>query len=409
MWPPDCTAPRQLKVAAQSPSSLDWTWQAPSPNCHPTEYQYRQKAEGLDWPLAQRTDSPSRHAESELSADTWYTFQVWAVNAAGEGTAAQITAKTPQSNTPDPPDPPDPPPTNTPGRVSLSPATPKAGEQVTATLTDPDDPITGGLWRWTYSECEGATGTTADSSAVTGAGMDTRVIDIPSDKAGCRLQVTANYTDRDGPQTARSDKSGRITAPAPPPPTDTRGRVTLSTASPQAGQSITATLSDPDGPTNVRWSWLYFSAGATRASDESEGETPPEEGETPPGEGEAPDEEGAPPDEGEGEPPASAKPVFSTLAAAPDSVLVVVSAPNPFNPSTTLHVQLPTSGPASLTLYSLSGQVVRRLMEGWLAAGAYAYEWDGHDGQGQPVSSGVYLYRLRAGDQTFVGKVTLIR
>ena len=63
----------------------------------------------------------------------------------------------------------------------------------------------------------------------------------------------------------------------------------------------------------------------------------------------------------------------------------------------------------SLTLYNLSGQVVRRLMEGRLDAGVYAYEWDGRDGQGQPVGSGVYIYRLRASDQTFVGKVTLIR
>ena len=90
-------------------------------------------------------------------------------------------------------------------------------------------------------------------------------------------------------------------------------------------------------------------------------------------------------------------------------MLAAVSVPNPFNPSTTLHVQLPGSGPVSLTLYNLSGQVVRRLMEGYQDAGVYAYEWDGRDGQGQPVGSGVYIYRLRASDQTFVGKVTLIR
>ena len=130
-------------------------------------------------------------------------------------------------------------------------------------------------------------------------------------------------------------------------------------------------------------------SGATRASDESEGE-----GETPPD---------------EGEPPASAKPVLLGRSATPDSVLAAVSVPNPFNPSTTLHVQLPGSGPVSLTLYNLSGQVVRRLMEGRLDAGVYAYEWDGRDGQGQPVGSGVYIYRLRASDQIFVGKVTLIR
>ena len=169
-------------------------------------------------------------------------------------------------------------------------------------------------------------------------------------------------------------------------------------------------------------------SGATRASDATEGEASEEE-ETPPGEGESPSEESEPsPDEGEslagegeppsdegetpleeGESPAAAKPVLLGLSAAPDSMLAAVSVPNPFNPSTTLHVQLPTSGPVSLTLYNLTGQVVRRLMEGYRDAGVYAYEWDSRDGQGQPVGSGVYVYRLRAGDQTFVGKVTLIR
>ena len=115
----------------------------------------------------------------------------------------------------------------------------------------------------------------------------------------------------------------------------------------------------------------------------------------------------APPEEGD--PPAAAKLVLLSRSAIPDSVLAAVSMPNPFNPSTTLHVQLPASGPTSLTLYNLSGQVVRRLVDGWLDAGVYAYEWEGRDEQGQPVGSGVYVYRLRAGDQTFVGKVTLIR
>ena len=58
--------------------------------------------------------------------------------------------------------------------------------------------------------------------------------------------------------------------------------------------------------------------------------------------------------------------------------------------------------------YNLAGQVVRRLVEGWLDAGVYGYEWDGRDEQGR-VGSGVYVYRLRAGDKTFVGKVTLLR
>ena len=74
-----------------------------------------------------------------------------------------------------------------------------------------------------------------------------------------------------------------------------------------------------------------------------------------------------------------------------------MSVPNPFNPSTTLHVQLPTSGPVSLTLYNLAGQVVRTVwVEHYLDAGMHSWQWDGRDDQGRPVASGVYLYRVIA-------------
>ena len=105
-----------------------------------------------------------------------------------------------------------------------------------------------------------------------------------------------------------------------------------------------------------------------------------------------------------------AKLVAPSLSVAPDSVLAAISVPNPFNPSTTLHVQLPTSGPVSLILYNLSGQVVRTAwVEHYLEAGVHPWRWDGQDNQGRPVASGVYLYRVIASDQTLVQKITLIR
>ena len=103
----------------------------------------------------------------------------------------------------------------------------------------------------------------------------------------------------------------------------------------------------------------------------------------------------------------AAKPM--SLTTQPDSVLAALAAPNPFNPTTTLHLHLPASGPVSLTIYNLTGQVIRSLVHRSLEAGYHTFAWDGRDQHGYPVASGVYLYRLQAGQQVLVNKMALIR
>ena len=94
----------------------------------------------------------------------------------------------------------------------------------------------------------------------------------------------------------------------------------------------------------------------------------------------------------------------------PDSVLAAIAAPNPFNPTTTLHIQLPATGPVSLTIYNMAGQGVRSLWDHHvLKAGYHAMDWDGRDQQGHPVTSGVYLYQLRTRKQVLMNKMVLIR
>ena len=90
--------------------------------------------------------------------------------------------------------------------------------------------------------------------------------------------------------------------------------------------------------------------------------------------------------------------------------MAALAAPNPFNPSTTIYFQVPESGEVSLVIYSLAGQVVKTLIRGrTLKAGIYDVYWAGRDEQGRPVAAGVYFYRLRAGDQALVRKMTLLR
>ncbi|MFA6112229.1 MAG: FG-GAP-like repeat-containing protein, partial [Candidatus Latescibacterota bacterium] len=80
--------------------------------------------------------------------------------------------------------------------------------------------------------------------------------------------------------------------------------------------------------------------------------------------------------------------------------------PNPFNPQTWIPLEIPASTEsARLRVYNLMGQPIRTLVSGRLTPGYHAVPWDGRDERGQPVSSGVYLYRLEAGAWRATGKM----
>ena len=88
---------------------------------------------------------------------------------------------------------------------------------------------------------------------------------------------------------------------------------------------------------------------------------------------------------------------------------VVWSAPNPFTPGTSLHFVMPEAGDADLTIYDVSGRVVRRLVSGALPAGPRDVSWDGTDDEGREVASGVYFARFAAGAVTASTKMVLVR
>ena len=83
--------------------------------------------------------------------------------------------------------------------------------------------------------------------------------------------------------------------------------------------------------------------------------------------------------------------------------------PNPFNPSTTITFALPEASEVTLQIYNLRGQLVRTLHSGALAAGRYSLVWNGADESGASVSSGVYIYRLRAGEFVATKTLTFIK
>ncbi len=73
--------------------------------------------------------------------------------------------------------------------------------------------------------------------------------------------------------------------------------------------------------------------------------------------------------------------------------------PNPFNPVTTIHYSLAKRQKATLQVFNVNGQLVRTLADEMRAAGRHQAVWDGRNGDGKLLGSGVYFYRLKIGER----------
>lgn len=96
-------------------------------------------------------------------------------------------------------------------------------------------------------------------------------------------------------------------------------------------------------------------------------------------------------------------------ANLPDSYALYQNHPNPFNPETCIGYTLPKNGMVELIIYNTVGQIVRIIDKGFKSAGLHTAIWDGYDELGQMVSSGIYIYQLKADGQVFARKMLLTR
>lgn len=83
--------------------------------------------------------------------------------------------------------------------------------------------------------------------------------------------------------------------------------------------------------------------------------------------------------------------------------------PNPFNPHTTIEFSIARRSDVALSIYNVLGREVYRENHYQLAAGSYRFEWDATDQAGRPVASGVYFYRLQAGEQAQTRTMVLLK
>jgi hypothetical protein len=88
---------------------------------------------------------------------------------------------------------------------------------------------------------------------------------------------------------------------------------------------------------------------------------------------------------------------------------IVERVPNPFNPTTTIRFDLARDSHVELQIFDVSGRRVRRLVDANLgAARGIAEIWNGMNDGGHRVTSGVYLYRLTAGDFSATRKMIVL-
>ena len=109
--------------------------------------------------------------------------------------------------------------------------------------------------------------------------------------------------------------------------------------------------------------------------------------------------------------PIPLKPGFSEESTAPHPTEFNLQQnyPNPFNPETVIKFSLSEDSWVILRVYNVLGQVVTTLVDEQKSAGEYAISWNGMNGQNQPVGSGVYFYRIKAGNYESVRRMTLLR
>ena len=94
---------------------------------------------------------------------------------------------------------------------------------------------------------------------------------------------------------------------------------------------------------------------------------------------------------------------------SPISFTVFPNYPNPFNPTTTLQYDLPEDGMVNITVYDMMGRVVRTLVNDHQVSGYKTIQWNGVNEARDPVSTGVYLYQIQAGDFRQTKKMILLK
>jgi len=93
----------------------------------------------------------------------------------------------------------------------------------------------------------------------------------------------------------------------------------------------------------------------------------------------------------------------------PANFFISQNYPNPFNPTTQIKYNLPEDSFVDVTVYDVLGNVVSNLVNANQSSGYKSIRWNATNNQGEPVSAGVYLYKIQAGDFVDTKKMILLK
>ena len=93
----------------------------------------------------------------------------------------------------------------------------------------------------------------------------------------------------------------------------------------------------------------------------------------------------------------------------PDAFILYQNYPNPFNNETTFKYRVAQPSEVSIIIYNVLGQRIKIINEGFKETGTHETKWNGLNDNGISVSSGVYIYRMKAGDFVQSKKLVLMK
>ncbi len=92
-----------------------------------------------------------------------------------------------------------------------------------------------------------------------------------------------------------------------------------------------------------------------------------------------------------------------------DGITLLGNYPNPFNPSTEISFSLSYEADVSVEVFNTKGQLITTINKANLSSGLNSLRWDGYDNSGYITGTGVYLYRIKAGNHSVSGKMLMIK
>jgi hypothetical protein len=97
------------------------------------------------------------------------------------------------------------------------------------------------------------------------------------------------------------------------------------------------------------------------------------------------------------------------LAAAIKTFALLQNYPNPFNPSTTIQYDIPRVGAVDIRIFDINGRLVRTFSSQRDEPGSHSVLWNGHNGSGQSVASGVYFYQVQFDNSVLTRRMLLLK